>query len=52
MGKIDFNLALDGKMSQAIFQRNMTNLAFNFSFQSDFQELVSRGEAAVEILLL
>jgi hypothetical protein len=49
---MDFNLALDGKMSQAIFQRNRTNLAFGFNFQRDFQVLVSRGEAAMESLLM
>jgi hypothetical protein len=52
MGNMEFNLALDGKISQAIFQRNRINLAFNFNFQRAFQVLVSKGETAVEVLLL
>jgi hypothetical protein len=42
-----FNLALEGKMSQATFQRNKINLAFSFNFQRAFQMLESRGGSIV-----
>jgi hypothetical protein len=49
--KMEFNLALEGRMSHAIFQRKRISLAFSFSFQRAFQMLVSRGEIAEEVLL-
>ena len=52
MGKMDFNLAFVGKISQAIFQRKRINLAFILSFQRDFQVLVAIEEMALETLLL
>jgi hypothetical protein len=48
--KIAFNLTLEGRMSQAIFQRNKINLSLSLSFHNNFQELDSRGEKTVEIL--
>jgi hypothetical protein len=51
MVKMEFNLALEGRMSHAIFQRKRISLAFSFSFERAFQMLVSRGEIAEEVLL-
>ena len=52
MKKMAFKLALEGRMSQTIFQRNKINLALSLSFHGDFQGLGSRGKDAVESLWL
>jgi hypothetical protein len=48
--KIAFNLALEGRRSQAIFQRNKINLAFSLSFHKAFHELDLRGEITEVVL--